>query len=126
MNTQFRHLMLMVKDVPSTVKFYSEGLGLAVTKASPTWAELDASGTTIALHRVEETPQTGSSPILSFVVEDVYGAIAALESLGATLEGRVREPSFGRVAAVRTPDGHLLSLLQPVAASAPSSTDTAA
>lgn len=112
---RFRHIMLMVKDVPTTVKFYSEGLGLALTKFSPTWAELEANGTTIALHGVEETPETGSSPILSFYVEDVYAVISQLESFGAHLEGRVREPSFGKVAAVRTPEGHLVSLLQPVA-----------
>jgi predicted enzyme related to lactoylglutathione lyase len=60
----------------------------------------------------------GSSPILSFHVDDIYGSIATLESLGAKLEGRVREPSFGKVAAMRTPDGHLLSLLQPTTVNA--------
>ncbi|OLP17001.1 glyoxalase [Leptolyngbya sp. 'hensonii'] len=113
MTAQFRHIMLMVKDVSATVQFYHQGLGLPVIKESPTWAELDANGTTIALHGVEEDPDTGSSPILSFVVEDVHGAIAALEALGGQLEGRVREPFFGKVAAVRTPEGHLVSLLQP-------------
>lgn len=112
MAAEFKHVMLMVKDVLGTVKFYSEGLGLAVKMASPGWAELDANGTTIALHAAEEV-QFGDSPILSFHVEDVQATIAALESMGATLEGRVREPAFGKVAAVRTPDGHLLSLLQP-------------
>jgi len=48
-------------------------------------------------------------------VDDVYAMLTKLEEMGAKLEGRVREPSFGKVAAVRTPDGHLLSLLQPAA-----------
>lgn len=113
MTTQFRHIMLMVKDVPTAVQFYREGLGLPVIKASPTWAELYANGTTIALHGVEVAPEAGDSPILSFQVDDVYAAITTLESLGGTLEGRVREPSFGKVAAIRTPEGHLVSLLQP-------------
>lgn len=73
MKAEFRHIMLMVKNVPAAVQFYSEGLGLPVVKVSPTWAELDAQGTTISLHGVEETPQPGSSPILSFHVNDVYG-----------------------------------------------------
>jgi predicted enzyme related to lactoylglutathione lyase len=117
MTAQFRHIMLMVKDVPATVKFYSEGLGLNVTKASFHMAELDANGTPIILHGVESAPETGSSPILSFHVDDLLAAIAKLEALGGTLEGRVREPSFGKVAAVRTPEGHLVSLLQPAIAS---------
>jgi len=115
MAAQFKHIMLMVKDIPSTVKFYSEGLGLKIKMSSPGWAELDADGTTIALHAAQENGQAGNAPILSFHVEDVYETIAKLEEMGATLEGRVREPSFGKVAAMRTPDGSILSLLQPAA-----------
>lgn len=118
MAAEFRHVMLMVKDVPASVKFYSEGLGLAVKVASPGWGEIDANGTTIAFHSIEGDITTGSSPILSFHVDDIYSSISTLESLGAALEGRVREPSFGKVAAMRTPDGHLLSLLQPAAVGA--------
>ena len=115
MTVQFRHIMLMVKDVPSAANFYSEGLDLEITKLSPNMAELDASGTKIIIHGVEEDPTTGGSPILSFHVDDVHAAIAKLESLGGKLEGRIREPFFGKVAAVRSPEGHLLSLLQPAA-----------
>ncbi len=114
MTAQFRQIMLMVEDVLSTVEFYQRGLGLIVTTATPAWAELEANGTTIALHASREKPQIGSSPILSFHVANVYTAIEDLEALGARLEGQVRQPSFGKVAAVRTPDGHLLSLLEPI------------
>ena len=113
MAAQFKHIMLMVKDIPGTVEFYSEGLGLKVVTSSPGWAELDADGTTIALHGAAENGQTGGSPILSFHVDDVHATIASLEAKGATLEGNVREPSFGKVAAMRTPEGSIISLLQP-------------
>ena len=115
MSVEFKHIMLMVKDISATVKFYNEGLGLKVIMSSPGWAELDANGTTIALHAAPENGQSGSSPILSFHVDDVYKTIATLEEHGAKLEGNVREPSFGKVAAMRTPDGSILSLLQPAA-----------
>ena len=115
MTVQFRHIMLMVKDVPAAAKFYNEGLDLEITKFSPNMAELDANGTKIIIHGVEEDPTTGGSPILSFHVDDVHVAIAKLEALGGKLEGRIREPFFGKVAAVRSPEGHLLSLLQPAA-----------
>ena len=115
MSATFKHVMLMVKDVPATVKFYSEGLGLSIKMSSQGWAELDANGTTIALHAASESSQSGDSPILSFHVDDIHAAIATLEAMGAKLEGRIREPSFGKVAAMRTPDGNLLSLLQPAA-----------
>jgi len=113
MTIQFRHIMLMIKDVPAAVKFYQAGLGLTVVKASPNMAELDANGTRIIMHGAENQPEAGGSPILSFHVEDLMATIAKLESLGASLQGRVREPSFGKVAAMRSPEGHLLSLLQP-------------
>jgi len=115
MSAEFKHIMLMVKDIPSAVKFYHEGLGLKIKMSSPGWAELDANGTTIALHGASENGQGANPPILSFHVEDVYATIAKLEAMGANLEGRVREPSFGKVAAMRSPDGTMLSLLQPAA-----------
>ncbi len=120
MAVQFKHIMLMVKDIPATVKFYSEGLGLKIIKSSPGWAELNADGTTIALHAASENGQSGSSPILSFHVDDVYETIATLEKMGATLAGNVREPSFGKVAAMKTPDGSIISLLQPATVEATS------
>ena len=113
MTVQFRHIMLMIKDVPAAANFYSSGLDLEITKLSPNMAELDANGTKIIMHGVEESPKTGGSPILSFHVDNLVETIAKLESLGGQLEGRIREPSFGKVAAVRSPEGHLLSLLLP-------------
>lgn len=113
MPAQFKHVMLMVPDVAASVKFFSEGLGLAVKMSSPGWAELDADGTTIAFHLARGQQEVAQSPILSFVVEDVVATVAALEELGATLNGEIREPSFGKVAAMNTPEGHMVSLLQP-------------
>jgi predicted enzyme related to lactoylglutathione lyase len=113
MKAEFKYIMLMVKDVSATVKFYSKGLGLTVKNESPGWAELEANGTIIALHGAEENGQSGSSPILSFNVDEIYGAIALLESMGAKREGNLREPSFGKVIAMKTPDGTLISLLEP-------------
>lgn len=64
MAVQFKHIMLMVKDIPATVKFYSEGLGLKVVTSSPGWAELDADGTTIALYM--QLPKMVSRDLLLF------------------------------------------------------------
>ena len=114
MSVQFKHIMLMVEDVLSTANFYHQGLGLPIKVATTSWAELEASGTTIALHSSSERPFLTSSPVLSFHVADIYTTIEDLEAMGAKLEGQVRQPAFGKVASVRTPDGHLLSLLQPV------------
>ncbi len=113
MAIKFKHIILMVKDVAAATKFYSEGLGLKVKMSSPGWAELDANGTTLALHAAEADGQSGEAPILSFQVDDILTTISHLESMGASLDGRVREPSFGKVAAMKAPDGTKISLLQP-------------
>ncbi len=112
MKAQFTQVLLMVKNAVETANFYNEGLGITIKEISNGMAELDADGTTIVLHHAENS-NPGSSPILSFRVEDVYGIVEKLEGMGAKLEGRIREPFFGKVAAVRTPDGHLISLVQP-------------
>ncbi|MBE9012209.1 VOC family protein [Pseudanabaenaceae cyanobacterium LEGE 13415] len=114
MGIQFRHIMLMVEDVLSTATFFHQSLGLPIKIATSSWAELEADGTIIALHSTSEKPLLISSPILSFHVADIYTTIEDLEAMGAKLEGSVRQPAFGKVASIRTPDGHLLSLLQPV------------
>jgi len=114
MSAQFKHVMLMVEDVLSTANFFHQGLGLPIKIATSSWAELEADSTTIALHASSEKPFLISSPILSFHVADIYTTIEDLETMGAKLEGQVRQPAFGKVASIRTPDGHLLSLLQPV------------
>jgi catechol 2,3-dioxygenase-like lactoylglutathione lyase family enzyme len=46
--------MLMIKDVPKSVKFYNEALGLPVLTFTDRWAELDTgSGPPLALKAVE-------------------------------------------------------------------------
>lgn len=113
MKAQFKHIMLMVKNISASANFYTKGLGLKVKNESPGWVELDANGTTLALHAAEENGQSGNAPILSFHVDDIYVAIALLESMGAKRQGEIREPSFGKVVAIKAPDGTLISLLQP-------------
>lgn len=115
MATQFKHIMLTVKDLLASVEFYNQGLGLTVKMSNPEWVELDANGTILVLHATRESTQDGNSPILSFHVDDVNVAVVTLEKLGAKLETQVLEKPSGRVAAMRTPDGHRLSLLQPAA-----------
>jgi predicted enzyme related to lactoylglutathione lyase len=58
-------------------------------------------------------PQIAGFPVLSFQVADLFSTIEKLDELGATMEGGVRQLAFGMVAAMRSPEGHLLSLLQP-------------
>lgn len=63
--------------------------------------------------RSEAAASTGYSPILSFNVPDLDTRVTALLSHGAVLDGPIKYPPHGKVAALRTPDGHMISLYEP-------------
>ena len=55
----------------------------------------------------------GYTPILNFDVEDMDTCIANAMNMGASLDGPIRYPTYGKVAAIRSPDGHMIGLFQP-------------
>ena len=61
----------------------------------------------------EASASTGYSPILSFNVPDLDERVAALIGHGASLDGPIKYPPHGKVAALRSPDGHMISLYEP-------------
>ena len=52
----------------------------------------------------------GYSPFLCFAVPDLQEVVTRCLALGATLDGPIHYPPAGPVAALRAPDGHMLSL----------------
>mmetsp|Transcript_14713 Transcript_14713/g.37244 ORF Transcript_14713/g.37244 Transcript_14713/m.37244 type:complete len:121 (+) Transcript_14713:1394-1756(+) len=115
MAVRLANVLLMQRDLQQAVKFYTKGLGLTVASESPKYAELTCSaGSTIALKQAqgEALCSTGYSPMLSFNVADLQGTITRLISMGAHLDGPIRYPTFGKVAAMRAPDGHMISLFE--------------
>eukprot|EP00192_Tetraselmis_astigmatica_P017584 CAMPEP_0117680952 /NCGR_PEP_ID=MMETSP0804-20121206/18669_1 /TAXON_ID=1074897 /ORGANISM="Tetraselmis astigmatica, Strain CCMP880" /LENGTH=111 /DNA_ID=CAMNT_0005490569 /DNA_START=300 /DNA_END=635 /DNA_ORIENTATION=+ len=109
--------MLLQRDVAKAAKFYSEGLGLQLTVLTERWAELKGgpSDTTLALKAIEGEAfcTVGYSPFLQFTVEDMDSTLPRLLSMGATLDGPVKYPVEGKVAALRAPDGHMIGLYEP-------------
>ena len=56
---------------------------------------------------------TGYTPILNFDVGSMETAVAAAMERGGMLDGSIKYKSFGKVAALRSPDGHMLGLFEP-------------
>lgn len=112
---RFRHIILLVNDLPKTVAFYKRAFDLKATVESPMWTELELDGTVLAVHATEDELHPGDDVHLSFEVEDIAAGVAHLEDCGARLTGEIREAPFGKVAALITPDGHRLSLMEPKA-----------
>jgi hypothetical protein len=51
--------------------------------------------------------------MLNVQVKDLQATVQALLPLGAELDGAIRFTSEGKVAALRNPDGHMMSLFEP-------------
>lgn len=109
-----RHILLLQRDVPKAAKFYSEGLGLEIRVLTERWAELDCGSSSLALKAVEGEAlcSTGYSPFLSFTVKNLQEGITKMLELGGRLDGAIKHTPHGKIAAVRAPDGHMLSLLE--------------
>jgi catechol 2,3-dioxygenase-like lactoylglutathione lyase family enzyme len=60
---------------------------------------------------------TGYSPFLAFTVSDLQGTLQRLLPLGAEMDGPIRFVSAGQLVALRNPDGQMMSLFEPDAAS---------
>jgi catechol 2,3-dioxygenase-like lactoylglutathione lyase family enzyme len=105
---RLNHVTLPVSDVESSARFYAR-LGLIQIVASyPDYARfLAADGdTTLSLQRVDAPPSEPNATI-HFEVEDVDGAVRALEDAGlAFVSQPVDQPYLWREAVLLDPDGH--------------------
>lgn len=98
------------------VDFYHGALGLSVLRHSDEWAELSCGRAfTLNLQAVSNEAQlsVGYSPMLSFEVMDMDTVVSKCAQMGAHLDGPIQYPAHGKVAAMRTPDGHMIGLYEP-------------
>jgi catechol 2,3-dioxygenase-like lactoylglutathione lyase family enzyme len=116
-----RRVVLLVRDVPAACRFYADGLGLTVAAMSDDWAQLattpdKASGPQLVLRRADSGEAqlgTGYTPMLQFDVAAMDELVPRLLALGAHLDGRIQYGPQGKVAALRTPDGHMVGVVEP-------------
>lgn len=121
MSLRFSNLLLLLRDVPTAVKFYGpEGLGMKVVGQAHSWAVLETEGLRISLQQTEGYPLfafsspwgkfsfsspptrqaeaiTGYTPQMSFTVGNLEGTMMKMMQLGATLDGPVKYPVHGKV-----------------------------
>ncbi|KAA8516126.1 hypothetical protein F0562_019305 [Nyssa sinensis] len=117
MAASFRWMLQLHKDVPKAARFYSEGLDFTVNVCTHRWAELQSGPLKLALlHSPSEhamQKEKGYSSLLSFTVTDINNTVTKLMALGAELDGPIKYEIYGKVAAVRCVDGHMLGLYEP-------------
>ncbi|EKX42364.1 hypothetical protein GUITHDRAFT_164159 [Guillardia theta CCMP2712] len=112
---RLRSIMLLMLDVPRTANFFREGLGCKVVMADDSFAEVQTGEVNIMLKSVQSIAEStkGYSPFLNFEVDDIDGAISRLIYHGGSLDGPIKYPAHGKVAAVQAPCGHMISLFEP-------------
>jgi predicted enzyme related to lactoylglutathione lyase len=105
-------VMVAVSDLPRSIEFYRDVLGLDVEQHSDTWAQADAGGTSIGMH-VSENVNADQSIVLIFDVDDVDGTLDAVRQRGLEPAGEPDDQPYGRIATVTDPDGYTVQILQP-------------
>uniref|UniRef100_M4BI01 Uncharacterized protein n=1 Tax=Hyaloperonospora arabidopsidis (strain Emoy2) TaxID=559515 RepID=M4BI01_HYAAE len=61
----------------------------------------------------EAACSSGYSPFLNFDISDLSDAVPRLLMLGAIMDGPIKYPAHGKVAALRSPDGVMIGLYEP-------------
>ena len=126
-------VVLMVRSgegLAKALEFYTAGLGLQAVRVTDEWADLRTTTPTstttnnpseqqqqslsICLRAVTSEAQvtTGYSPLLQFQVENMDDVIAKCVQLGGNLDGPIQYPAHGKIAALRSPDGHMIGIYE--------------
>jgi predicted enzyme related to lactoylglutathione lyase len=122
--TQLSRIVLMVRPgdgLAKALEFYTSGLGLYAARVTDEWAELRTTTAVAVTHASiclqvvtsEAQVTTGYSPLLQFQVTDMDQTIARCVQLGGHLDGPIQYPAHGKVAALRSPDGHMIGVYEP-------------
>ncbi|POM59815.1 hypothetical protein PHPALM_31402 [Phytophthora palmivora] len=114
--SRLRQLMVLSRDLARSKQFYQEGLGLKLLRSSETFAEFDTQAGVplcIKLAQSEAACSSGYSPFLNFDIPDLSDAVPRLLMLGAIMDGPIKYPAHGKVAALRSPDGVMIGLYEP-------------
>ena len=112
------NVILAVKDIDRSLKFYHELIGLPIKNQRRSWVDLGTSGALLSLHPASLTAQHIGSSIengitIGFIVGDVESAVNELKSNGVKIYRDIVERDAGKNAIVQDPDDYLISLFEP-------------
>ena len=113
------NVILAVKDLDKSIKFYHEIIGLPIKRQRRSWVDLGTSGALLSLHPASLTAQHIGSSIengitIGFLVGDVTSSIEELKSKGVKIYRDVIDRDAGKNAVILDPDDYLISLFEPI------------
>ena len=112
------NVILAVKDIDKSLKFYHEIIGLPIKRQRRSWVDLGTSGALLSLHPASLTAQHIGSSIengitIGFLVGDVKSAVEELKSKGVRIHRDIVDRDAGKNAVILDPDDYLISLFEP-------------
>jgi len=120
---RFLHTMLRVRDLDAALDFFVVKLGLRAVRRRDSeqgrftlvFLSTGATGDAAEIELTHNWDQPDPYPTgrffghLAFEVDDIYASCSRLRDAGVTIH---RPPRDGRMAFVKSPDGHSVELLQ--------------
>ena len=112
------NVILAVKDLDTSIKFYNETLGMPIKNERRNWVDLGTTGAMLSLHTASITaPHTGTSidngVLIGLTVGDLNSAIEELKSKNVKIYRDIQEREAGKNAIVLDPDDYMISLFEP-------------
>lgn len=112
------NVILAVKDLDNSLKFYHEIIGLPIKNQRRSWIDLGSTGALLSLHPASLTAEHIGSSLdngitIGFLVGDINSAIDELKSKGVKVYREISEREAGKNAIVLDPDDYLVSLFEP-------------
>ena len=113
------NIILEVKDLDESIKFYHEVLGMPIKNERRNWVDLgQQSGGTLSLHPASITTSHTSSTkengiLIGLTVGDLDSAIEELSAARVEIFRDVQERQAGKNAVILDPDGYMISLFEP-------------
>ena len=113
------NIILEVKDLDTSIKFYHDILGMPIKNERRNWVDLgQQSGGTLSLHPASiTTSHTNSSKengiLIGLTVGDLNSAMDELSTANIKIFRNVQERQAGKNAIILDPDGYMISLFEP-------------
>jgi len=112
------NVILAVKDLDTSIKFYNDILGMPIKNERRNWVDLGSTGAILSLHPASITaPHSGTSidngVLIGLTVGDLNSAIEELREKGVKIYREIQERDAGKNAIVLDPDDYMISLFEP-------------
>ena len=113
------NIILEVKDLDVSIKFYHEILGMPIKNERRNWVDLgQQSGGTLSLHPSSiTTSHTNTSKengiLIGVTIGDLDSAMDELSNANIEVYRDVQERQAGKNAIILDPDGYMISLFEP-------------